>query len=72
MSTLAEIEEAVDTLPPLEQEALLHRLTNKLKLARKQSASNGWPVPPPDVPKEELERIEAIIEAEFPILPAKN
>ncbi|MEX0682889.1 MAG: hypothetical protein WD904_12625 [Dehalococcoidia bacterium] len=41
------------------------------KLAREQFISslgkNGkqWPVPPPDVPLEELERIEAIIEGAF-------
>jgi hypothetical protein len=62
MSTLAEIERAADALPAEEQEILLRRLSQKLA-RRAEVLSN--PVPPPDVPKEELQRIHALIEAEF-------
>lgn len=61
MSTLAEIESAVDTLPRLDQEVLLRHLTVKLQ----QKPRNGSRVPPPDVPIGELRRIHAEIEAEF-------
>ena len=61
MSTLTEIEEAVETLPRPEQEVLLRRLSARLRTA----SAPGWPVPPPDVPREELQRIHALIEAEF-------
>ena len=61
MSTLAEIERAADALPAEEQEILLRHLTRKL--ARRAEAANS--VPPPAVPKEELQRIHALIEAEF-------
>ena len=62
MSTLAEIEQAADTLPAKEQEILLRHLSQKL--ARRAEAAPN-PVPPPAVPKEELRRIHALIEAEF-------
>ena len=61
MSTLTEIESAVDTLPRPDQEVLLRHLTAKLR----QTPRTGWPVPPPDVPIEELRRIHAEIDAEF-------
>ena len=61
MSTLTEIESAVDTLPRPDQEVLLRHLTTKLR----QTPRNGRSVPPPNVPIEELRRIHAEIEAEF-------
>lgn len=61
MSTLTEIESAVDTLPRPDQEVLLRHLTAKLR----QTPRNGRLVPPPNVPIEELRRIHAEIEAEF-------
>jgi hypothetical protein len=61
MSTLSEIESAADALPVQEQEILLRHLSQKL--ARRAGVIN--PVPPPDVPQEELQRIHALIEAEF-------
>ncbi|MCX6982977.1 MAG: hypothetical protein WCK55_01980 [Verrucomicrobiota bacterium] len=61
MSTLTEIESAVDTLPRPDQEVLLRHLTAKLR----QTPRNGRSVPPPNVPIEELRRIHAEIEAEF-------
>jgi len=61
MSTLLEIESAVATLPREQQEVLLRHLSEKLQPA----AGRAWPVPPPDVPREELKRIHALIEAEF-------
>ena len=63
MSTLAEIEAAADRLPAAEQETLLRHLSQKL--ARRPDAAPGWPVPPPAVPKEDLRRIHALVEAEF-------
>ena len=62
MSTLAEVERAADALPAQEQEILLRHLSEKL--ARRAEVRLN-PVPPPDVPKEELQRVHALIEAEF-------
>ena len=62
MSTLAEIEEAIATLPVGQVEKLAAWLEAR---RRPQPA---WPVPPPNVELAELERIEAEIEAEFPTL----
>jgi len=62
MSTLAEIEEAIETLPVGQVDQLASWLE---KRRRRQPA---WPVPPPNVERAELERIEAVIEAEFPTL----
>ncbi len=60
MSTLAEIEEAIAALPP----AQVERLAAWLEQQRRSQPA--WPVPPPNVERAELERIEAEIEAEFP------
>lgn len=60
MSTVAEIERAIEMLPA---EQVLEVAT-WLDERRKQIPV--WPVPPPDIPREELERIEAEIEAAFP------
>ena len=66
MITLAEIEAAADALPTEEQKALLRHLSRRLSRHRVDPGScEGWPVPPPDVPIEELRRIHALIEAEF-------
>ena len=62
MSTLAEIEAAIETLPASEV-AKLAALLEKRRLR-----AQTWPVPPPSVEPAELERIEAEIEAEFPTL----
>jgi len=61
MSTLAEIEKAIESLPPPEVVELV------AWLERSRKAHPAWPVPPPDVPREELERIEAEIEGAFPM-----
>ena len=47
------------------------------KLAREDGVSQGavagkWPVPPPDVPLDELRRIHAIIEEEFEQVEAED
>ena len=66
MTTLAEIKKAADTLPAEEQQALLRHLSRNLARRRTDpGSSESWPVPPPDVPIEELRRIHALIEAEF-------
>jgi len=66
MSTLPEIVKAADALPAEQQEVLLRRLNQNLAHRQAGSpSSEGWPVPPPDVPIEELRRIHAFIEAEF-------
>ena len=59
MSTLVEIEKAIESLPDRE----VDKLAAWLHQRRKQRT--GWPVPPPNVPREELQRIEAVIEAAF-------
>ena len=62
MSTLAEIEAAIETLSVSEVEKLA------VLLEKRRSKKASWPVPPPNVDRMELERIEAEIEAEFPTL----
>ncbi len=62
MSTLMEIEEAIETLPAAQVEKLA------VWLGARRSQQPAWPVPPPDVEAAELERVEAEIEAEFPTL----
>ena len=62
MSTLAEIEAAIETLHASEVEKLA------VLLEKRRSRKASWPVPPPNVDLAELERIEAKIEAEFPTL----
>jgi hypothetical protein len=62
MNTLAEIEAAIETLPASEVEKLA------ALLERRRSKNASWPVPPPNVDRAELERIEAEIESEFPML----
>ena len=62
MSTLLEIEKAIDALPDRDVDKLAAWLHQRRK------ERTGWPVPPPDVPKEELRRIEAVIEEAFPTL----
>ena len=63
MSTLTEIEKAAAKLPAEEQETLLRHLSQTL--ARRVATVAPCSVPAPDVPKEELQRIHALIEAEF-------
>jgi hypothetical protein len=59
MSTVAEIERAIGQLSP-EQWLEIRRWMDA------QATPPAWPVPPPNVEREELERIDAEIEAEFP------
>lgn len=61
MSTLTEIERAAEMLPRPEQEILLRHLSLRLR----PEHPRGWPVPPPDVPREEIRRIQAEIDAKF-------
>ena len=68
MSTLAEIEAVVGDLPASQQEELLRYLTAKLRLHDDSGSGlpvRHWPVPPPDVPREELRRIQVLIDREF-------
>jgi len=65
MSTLAEIEAAVSALPPAEQEALWRLLGRRLAGSGDAQKATRWLVPPPAVPREELRRVHALIEAEF-------
>ena len=60
LSTLAEIEAAIEALPESEVEKLAAFLEER------RLKKPAWPVPPPDVDRAELERIEA----EFPTLRA--
>ncbi len=62
MSTLVEIEKAIESLPDREVDKLAAWLHQRRK------ERTGWPVPPPDVPLEELTRIEDEIEAAFPTI----
>jgi hypothetical protein len=59
MSTVSDIERAIEQLPPaqmLEVAAWLDQRRRKVV---------AWPVPPPNVPREELQRIQAEIDAVF-------
>lgn len=60
MSTVAEIERAIEQLPPAQM------LEVAAWLDERRRNVVAWPVPPPNVPLEELDRIEAEIEAAFP------
>ena len=62
MSTVAEIEAALEQLPT---EQMLE-VAAWIEARRRQQPA--WPVPPPNVERAELERLEAEIEAEFPTL----
>ena len=64
MSTVAEIEKAIGQLPP-DQRAKIRRW---MDAQAPKAGDGGWPVPPPNVERAELDRIEAEIEAEFPTL----
>ena len=68
MSTITEIENAVDALSQREQQTLLQHLTVKLR-GRTSAPSAGrrkrWPVQPPKVSKVESQRIARRIESEF-------
>lgn len=61
--SLKEIESAAEALPVSEQRELLARLQRRL--SEENGEKDAWPVPAPDVPREELRRIHALIEAEF-------
>jgi hypothetical protein len=65
MGTLGEIEAAVDALPTDEKRSLFRRLERQLAAALKTDPLKEWPVPPPNVPRAELRRIAALIEAKF-------
>lgn len=75
MSTLAEIEQAVEMLPRRQQQILLRHLTAKLSHAgqpRRVARAKQWPVPPPVVSKAESRRVERRIEKEFGRVEAEN
>jgi hypothetical protein len=59
MSTVAEIEKAIEQLPP----AQMLEVAAWLDERRKKVVA--WPVPPPDVPREEIKRIQAEIDRVF-------
>ena len=61
VNTLQEIEKAAEALSPQEQEVLLNHLSVKLR----QSPPLRWPVAPPAVPREEIRRVQAEIDAAF-------
>ena len=68
MSTLTEIESAVEALPRREQETLLRHLAVKLRAPAKVAATalrKRWPVAPPKVSKAESRRVARRIEEEF-------
>ena len=68
MSTLTEIEEAVEALPRREQETLLRHLSVRLRAPAKplnKAMRKRWPVPPPKVSKAESQRVARRIEEEF-------
>ena len=59
-STVAEIERAIEKLPPAQMLEVATRFDER------HQRVTAWPVPPPNVPREELKRMEAEIEAAFP------
>jgi hypothetical protein len=69
MSSLAEIEKTVATLPRREQEVLLRHLAAKLRLPWTAGSTSGekksWPVAPPKVDKAESRRVMQRIKKQF-------
>ncbi len=68
MSTLSEIENAVDALSQREQKKLLQHLSAKLRVQAGTAIASRrkrWPVPPPKTSKTESQRIARRIEGEF-------
>lgn len=65
MSELAEVEAIVAKMPRATREQLLERLSASLRRISDQRPLADWPVPPPNVPLEELNRIDRGIEQEF-------
>jgi hypothetical protein len=59
VATLAEIKQAIAALPDLEVDILASWLLQR------QKEKKPWLVPPPDVPKEEIRRIQARIDRAF-------
>jgi len=53
------------SLKQLVEEALEEKLARESGTGEVPPAHHAWPVPPPDVPIEELRRIDAIIEEAF-------
>ena len=47
------------------EEALAEKLARETAPISPAEAAKTWPVPPPDVPIDELRRIDALIEEEF-------
>lgn len=47
------------------QEALAEKLARETAPFGEQRTAKKWPVPPPDIPAEELRRIDEIIEEAF-------
>jgi hypothetical protein len=67
----AEIEDALATMSIVDLERLQLRIQGWLK-RRHYIAKNGpnsWPIPPPDVPAEEIRRIQAEIDRAFSQVP---
>ena len=75
VSTLTEIEIAVDALPQREQQKLLRHLSAKLNsqaAATAPSLRKHWPVPPPKVSKTESQRSAKRIADEFGRVEVEN
>ena len=69
MSTLSEIEEAIEQLLPVKFNELRQWIERRSKSPQMvANPQHSWPVPPPQVERTELDRIEAEIETEFPTL----
>jgi len=68
MSTLAEIEQAIEKLPVRKQRELLRHLNSRLgAVGVSASGAEGkrWPVPPPKVSRTESRRVARRIAEEF-------
>jgi hypothetical protein len=47
------------------RQALVEKLARDDGAASPTTGAGRWPVPPPDIPSEEIWRVQAIIDAEF-------
>lgn len=59
-------------LKELVREALEEKLAREAQPIPREGGARQWPVPPPDVPIDELRRIDAIIEEEFEQIEAED
>lgn len=54
------------------RQALAEKLAREDGAISQSTGAGVWPVPPPDIPSEEIRRVQAIIDAEFDQVEAED